>query len=84
MHLSKICGDVGGGHYSAARRIVLELVENQIDLIHEAVGSWMFDSHLIPVRLADSTVLIRPLIPDVGVQILDVVGFLLINPEYFI
>ena len=41
----------------------------------------MLDAQLIPIGLADRPVFVRPLVPDVAVQIGNTVGFLLPNPE---
>src|SRR5699024_4341281 len=38
-------------------------------------------SHYIPVTGSDGSVLICPCIPDMGVKIMDIVGFSLIDPE---
>lgn len=44
----------------------------------------MPDGQLITVSFADGAVFICPLIPDVAVEIVDIVGFLLPDPQQFV
>ena len=41
----------------------------------------MFHAKLIPICLTDRTTLICPAVPDMAVKIMDIVGFLLPDPE---
>ena len=61
-----------------------EVVQNPVHLIHLPLRVAVLHPQLVAVGFADGTVLIRPLIPDVGVQIPNVVGFLLPNPQKFL
>ena len=72
------------GHDAAGKRIVFQIVDYPVHLVHHAFLILVLDSELIAVCLADGAVLIRPFIPDVAVQVMNVVGLLLPYPEDFI
>ncbi len=72
------------GHDPSAERIVFQIVNHPVYLIHHAFFVLMLNPQLIAVRLAYRTVLVRPLVPDMAVKILYVVGFLLPYPEDFV
>ena len=61
--------------------VVLEVVQNPVDLIELALGILMLHAELIAVGLADGACLIRPAIPDMAAEVMDVVGFLLPDPQ---
>ena len=44
----------------------------------------MFNPHLITVGLTYGSILISPFIPDMTVQEVDIIGFLLPDPEHFL
>ena len=68
-------------HDAAAEGIVLQVVEHAIHLIHHAFLVLMLHAELISIGLADGAVRVRPLIPNVAVQIMNVVGLLLPDPK---
>ena len=72
------------GKDSAAERIVFQIIDDTVHLIHHAFLVLMLLCKLITVRLTDRTVLIRPLIPDSTLQIMDIVGFSLSDPEHLL
>ena len=83
-HLTKILMDVNICHDPAAERIVFQVIDHTIHLIHHAFLILMLHTQLIAVGLADGTVFIRPLIPDVAVKIVNIVGLLLPDPQHLI
>ena len=54
-------------HDPAAVRIVLQIIDHTIDLIHHSLFILMLYLHLIAVGFSDGTVLICPAVPDVTV-----------------
>ena len=60
------------------------LVQHPVHLVHVALGIVVLHAQLIAVGLADGAVFIRPLVPDVGTQVPDVVGLLLPDPQQFV
>ena len=58
-----------------------EVIEHAVDLIEHALLVLVLDAKLIAVGLADGTGFVRPGIPDVGGEVVDVVGFFLPDPE---
>ena len=80
----KILMHINIRHDTAAVRIVLQIIDHSVHLIHHALFVLMLYTHLITISLADGTVLIRPFIPDRTVQIMDIVGFALPDPQHLI
>ena len=69
------------GHDPSAVRIVLKIKKNYVYLIHHSLFILMLHTQLITVGFSDGTVLIGPAVPDMAVKIMDIVGFLLPDPE---
>ena len=63
---------------------MLQIVEHPVHLIHVSLGIVVFDGQLIAVSLADGAGFIRPLIPDPGVEVMDVVGLFLPDPQQLV
>ena len=69
------------GHDPPGGRVVPQIVEHPIHLVHVPLGVVVLHPQLVAVGLADGAVRVRPLVPDAGVQVVDVVGLLLPDPE---
>ena len=59
-------------------------VEHPVHLIHVAFFIMALHADLVAVGLSDGARLIRPLVPDMAVQIMDIIGLFLINPQNLI
>ena len=70
--------------YTAAERVVLEVIENSVNLVEVALGIVVLDSELIAVCLADAAVLVSPSVPDVPLEVVDVVRFFLPYPKQLV
>ena len=70
--------------YAAAERVVLEVIENSVNLVEITLGIVVLDSELIAVCLADAAVFIGPSVPDVPLEVVDIVRFLLPYPEQLV
>ena len=60
-------------HDSAAERVVLKVVDNSVNLVEHTFLVLVLNAELIAVSLADRAVLVSPGIPNVGVQIVNIV-----------
>lgn len=83
-HLMKIPMHIDIGHDTAAEGIILQVVDHTIHLIHHPLLILVLHPHLITVCLADGPLFIRPLVPDVAVQVMNIVGLLLPNPQHLV
>ena len=63
---------------------MLQVVEDPIHLVHLPLRVAVLYPQLIAVGLSDGPVRVCPLVPDAGAQVMDVVGFLLPDPEQLI
>ena len=72
------------GHDPAAVRIILQIVDYTVHLIHLAFFVLMLHAELIAVSLSDRAVLICPCVPDVRIQVMHIVGLFLPDPQKFI
>ena len=70
--------------HAATEWSVLQIIEQAVDLVEFALFVLMFDAKLIAVRFADATIWVGPLVPNVRIKIIDVVGFFLPNPKNFV
>ena len=68
-------------HNPPAEGIIFQIVDNSVHLIHHAFFILMPDSQLIAIGFSYGTVLVRPFIPYMAVQVMDIIGFLLPYPE---
>ena len=80
VHLGQIAKHIGVRHNAAAVRRVLKVVQHAVHLIEVTLGIMALLANLIPVGLADGTGLVGPLIPDMAVEVMHVIGLLLIDP----
>ena len=69
------------GHDPSAVGIILQVKKDSVHLIHHTFSVLVLHLHLIAVCLANGACFIRPAVPDVAVKIVDIVGFLLPDPE---
>lgn len=76
--------DVYVCQYATAERVVLEVIENSVNLVEITLGIVVLDSKLIAVCLADAAVLVSPSVPDMPLEVVDVVRFLLPYPEQLV
>ena len=83
-HFMQILMDINIGHDTPAEGIVLQVIDDPVHLIHHPFLILMLYAQLVTVGFADGAVLVGPLIPDMAVQIMDVIGLLLPDPENFI
>ena len=81
VHLGEVGKGVQIGHNTTAERILFEILEYAIHLVIIAVSIVRNLSNLITVSFANGARLISPRIPDVRVEVVNVVGLLLVNPQ---
>ena len=81
VHLGQIAKHVRIGHNAATIRRVLKVVQHTVHLVEVALGVMALLTNLIAVGFTDGTGLIGPLIPDMAVEIMHVIGLLLIDPQ---
>ena len=59
---------------------MLKVVQHAVHLIEVTLGIMALLPNLIPVGLADGAGLVGPLIPNMTVEVMHVIGLLLIDP----
>ena len=84
VHLVEVLEVIEIGHDPAGGGVVLEVIKHPVHLVHLPLGVDVLDAQLIAVGFADGTGLVGPLVPDMGVEIMDVVGFFLPDPQQFV
>ena len=84
MHLMQIRMHINICHNTTAVRIVFQIIDHAVYLIHHAFLILMLYAHLISICFSDGTGLIRPFVPHMTVKIIDIVRFLLPDPEHLI
>ena len=72
------------GHNTTAVWIILQIIDYTVNLIHHTFLVLMLHTKLISVRFANRTILICPAVPDMRMQIMDIVRLLLPDPEHLI
>ena len=80
----KILMYINISHNTTAIRIILKIIKNPVNLIHHSFPVLMFHTQLITICLTDRTIFICPAIPDMAVKIMDVIRFLLPDPQNLI
>ena len=80
----KILMHVNICHNTTAIRIVLQIINHAVYLIHHAFFILMLHLHLITISFSDRTILISPTVPDMTVQIINIIRLLLPDPEHLI
>ena len=83
-HLMEILEVVEIGENTAAGRVVLQVVQHPIHLIHLALRVLVLHPQLIAVGLADGAAFVGPAVPDIAPQVVDIVGFLLPDPQQLV
>ena len=81
VHLGQITEHVCVGHDAAAVRRVLEVVQHAVHLIKVTLGIMALLPNLVAVGFADGAGLVGPLIPNMAVEVMHVIGLLLIDPQ---
>ena len=84
IHLMEILMYIEIGHNPAAVRIVFQVINHPVHLIHHSFLILMLYTHLVTIGFADGTAFVRPAVPDVAFQFMDVIGFLLPDPQKLI
>ena len=69
------------GYYSAACGVVLQIVQRTVNLIEHTFLITVLNSQLIAVRLADRTRFVRPAVPNVTVEFVNIVALFLPYPK---
>jgi hypothetical protein len=64
--------------------VVLKVIENSINLVEFTFWVNRFLGELIAIGFSDGASLIRPAIPDMGMEVVDVVALLLPDPKKLI
>lgn len=80
-HLRQILHIVGGGNDAAGSGVMLEVIEHLVHLIKGALGIGGHLGNLVAIGLANGSISHIPRVPDMGAQLGDDTGFLLINPQ---
>ena len=66
---------------AAAGRVVLQVVEHPIHLIHVPLGVVVLYGELVAVGLADGAVFVGPAVPNVATEVVNIIGLLLPDPQ---
>ena len=80
-HFAEICKIIDVCHDSAGRRIVFQIPEDLVHLIHISFGIVVFYPKLIAVCFSNGAVLICPGIPYTGTKIMHVIALFLPDPQ---
>ena len=83
-HLAEIMVIINIGHNTARAGVVFEVIQHAVDLIEHPLGILVLHAQLIAVGLADGAVLIRPGVPDMRAQLMNVVRLLLPDPQQLV
>ena len=81
VHLGQIAKHIRVGHDAAAVRRMLEVVQHAVHLVKVALGIMALLANLVPIGFADGTGLVGPLVPNMAVEVMHVIGLLLIDPQ---
>ena len=84
IHFMEILMHINICHDPAAEGIILQIIDYPVHLIHHAFLILMLHTKLVSISLPNGTLLICPAVPDMAVKIMDIIGFLLPDPEDFI
>ena len=84
VHFVQVGKSVNVGEYPAAGGIVFKVVEHPVHLVELALAVLVFYAELVAVRFAYTAVFVRPLVPDMGMEVMDVVALLLPYPQYLV
>ena len=64
--------------------LVLQVVEHPVHLVHVPLRVVVLHPQLVAVGLPDGAALVRPGVPDAAVEVVDVVGLLLPDPQQLV
>ena len=81
VHFGQVAKHVRVGHDAAAVRRMLKVVQHAVHLVEIALGIMALLANLIPIGLADGAGLVGPLVPNMAVEVMNVIGLLLIDPQ---
>lgn len=81
VHRVQVFMTVHVGQDGPAHGTVRQVMENSLHLVAPGVAVAGLLADLVTVGLTDAAALIRPGVPDVGIQVVDVIGALLVDPE---
>ena len=84
IHLMKILMHIDVRHDTPAVRIILQIVDHTVRLIHHSFFILMFYPHLVAVCFSDRSGLIRPAVPDMAFQFMHIVRLFLPDPQHFV
>ena len=83
-HVVEVVVVVEAGEDAPGGGVVLQIVEHPVHLVHLPLGVLVLDPQLVAVGLADGAVPVGPGVPDVGVEVADVVGLPLPDPQQLV
>ena len=83
-HLAQVVVVVEVGHNAPGCGIVLQVPEHLVHLIHIPLGVVVLHPQLIAVSLADGPSPVRPRVPHMAVQVVDIIGLFLPDPQQLI
>ena len=83
IHLMEILMHVDIRHNPPAVRIMLQIVDHPVYLIEHPLFILVLYSHLIAIGFSDRA-FIRPAVPNVALQIVNIIGLFLPDPQQFI
>ena len=83
-HLAQVVVVVQAGEDPAGGGVVLQIPQHLVHLVHVPLGIVVLHPQLIAVCLSDGARLIRPGVPDMAVQVMDIVGLLLPDPQQLV
>ena len=81
VHLGQVAKHIGVRHNAAAVRRMLQVIQHAVHLVKVALGIMALLPNLVAVSLADGAGLVGPLIPNMAVEVMHVIGLLLIDPQ---
>ena len=84
VHFVQILEVVDVGKNASRLRIVFEVVKHPVYLVEFALGIYAFDAELVAVCLADRTRFVSPTVPNMRIEVVDIVALFLPNPQNFV
>ena len=82
MHFMQILMYINIRHNTAAERIILQIINHPVHLIHHTFLILVLHAELIAICLSNRTGLIRPFIPHRTIQIMNIIRLPLPNPKH--
>ena len=80
VHFREVGEHIGVRHDPSGIRSLAEVKKDLVHLVEVALGITRLHADLIAVGLADGAVFIRPFIPNMGIEVMDIVGLSLVDP----